>query len=53
MYLFIFACTESVAMRRPSVAAASREYPLIAVCGLLIEAASLAAEHGLQGMWAQ
>ena len=39
-------------MRRPSVGAASREYSLIAVCGLLIEAASPAVEHGLQGMWA-
>ena len=37
-------------MRRPSVGAASREHSLIAVCGLLIAAASLAVEHRLQGV---
>ena len=34
------------------LAAASRGYSLVAVCGLLVAGASLAVEHGLEGMWA-
>ena len=36
-----------------SLVAASRGSSLVAVRGLLIVVASLVAEHGLQGVWAQ
>ena len=35
-----------------SLVAASRGYPLVGVCRLVIAMASLVAEHGLQGEWA-
>ena len=45
-YFYIFGCIGTLA-------AESRGYSLVVVQGLLIAVASLVAEHGLWGMWAQ
>ena len=45
--LFIFGCAGSSWLHRLSLAA-SRDYLLVAVLGLLVAVSSLAAEHGLQ-----
>ena len=47
IYLFIWLCWVFVAARGLSLVAASGGYSFIAVRGLLIAVASLAAEHGL------
>ena len=49
-YLFIWLCWVFTAECRLSLAAVSGGYSLVAVCGLLIAAASLVAEHRLQGI---
>ena len=46
-YLFIWLCWVFTAECRLSPAAVSGGYSLVAVCGLLIAAASLVAEHRL------
>ena len=43
MFIHLFYC---------SLAAVSRGYSLVVVCGLLIAMASLFSEHGLSGVWA-
>ena len=43
----IFGCVGSSLLRGLSLVAASGGYSLFAVCGLLIEVASLVVEHGL------
>ena len=47
MYLFIWLCWVFTAECRLSLAAVSGGYSLVAVCGLLIAAASLVAGHRL------
>ena len=49
---FIFGHARSLLLRGFSLVAASRSYPRVVVCGLLIAVLSPMAEHGLQGMQA-
>ena len=51
--VFTFGCAGSLLLHRLSLAAASRGCSPVAVCGLLIAVASLDAELGLEGTWAQ
>ena len=49
IFFFFFGCTGSLLLCRLSLVVASRGYSPVAVCRLLIAAASLIPEHGLQG----
>ena len=53
-YLFIYGhAGSSLLAHGLSLVVTSQGHSLIAVYGFLIAADSLAAEHGLRGMWAQ
>ena len=47
IYLFIFGCVGSSLLRVAFFSCGKRGLLFVAVCGLLIEVASLVAEHGL------
>ena len=49
-FFFFFGCAGSSLLQGLSLVAASRDHSLVAVHGLLIEVASLAVEHRLEGI---
>ena len=48
-FIYFWLCWVIIAAWAFSLVVASGGYPIVVVCGLLIEVASLVAEHGLQG----
>ena len=53
LFFYLCLCRIFVGAQGPSLVAASGNYSLVVVCGLLIVVASLGMEHRLYGSWAQ